>query len=102
MEDNLDIIIEADGEIRFIYSDDLALALGGEGDLEIRRASHVEPATSFGWEADGWLADMRPVGGPLLYASKLDDGRGTKVPFRTRQEALDAERNYLLEKELGL
>ncbi len=51
------------------------------GNLQITRASHVEP------DAEGyWFADMGPVGGPVL------------GPFRSRTEALGAEREWLAER----
>ena len=92
--DEHDILISADGHISFVYSDLLDQVFAEEARTTVR-ASHVEPADSFGWEQDGWLADMRPSGGPLLYAYKDDDGRGTKHAFPTRQAALDAERAWL-------
>lgn len=92
-----DILIEPDGGVRFVYSDTLAEVFDGDAQ-ETRRASHVEPATSIGWDADGWIADMRPSGGPLLVADVIG---GVKQPFRTRQAALDAERVWL-RKEQGL
>lgn len=71
------ILIDEDGEIRFVYTDELA-ALFAEDATRTRRASHVEPA-----EAGGWVADMAPSGGPVL------------GPFRTRAEGLAAERAWL-------
>jgi len=57
---------------------DEALDLRALGKLQITRASHVEP------DVDGnWFADMGPVGGPVL------------GPFRSRTEALAAERWWL-------
>ena len=48
------------------------------GQLQITRASHVEP------DAEGnWWADMGPSGGPML------------GPFKSRSEALEAERDAL-------
>lgn len=61
----------------FIYSDDMADLLL-EGQSTVRRASHVEPI-----QGGGWQADMAPVGGPIL------------TGFKLRQEALDAEVDYL-------
>lgn len=100
------IVIE-NGVAKFVYSDELAsLANGGR----VVRASHVEPASDYcggcsrPFTGDdpcqcgeprrpvadhGWVADMKPVHGPLL---------GTYV---TRQEALDGEREWL-RTELGL
>ena len=63
-----------------VYDDDL-MSLFGDCEMKIKRASHVEPIT-----VDGvvkWQADMGPVGGPIL------------SPFNTRQEALDAEKEWL-------
>lgn len=83
MSERYRIVIE-EGVARFVYSDALA-PLAADG--VITRASHVEPAIS-----GGWLADMRPSGGPVLLA---EDGFG----FPTRQAALDAERAWLLENK---
>jgi hypothetical protein len=71
------LTITPTGEVRFIWSDALQplLALGK---AVIRRASHVEP-TAVGQ----WTADLSPVGGPLL------------GPFTFRQDALDAEVDWL-------
>ncbi len=67
--------------VRLVYTEDLDLealaqALGGE--LEIRRASHVEPSTG-----GVWTASMEPMGGPVL------------GPFPLRSEALEAETDWL-------
>lgn len=98
MEDNNDILIDEEGNIRYVYTDALD-AVFSEDERYTKRASHVEPADSFGWEQDGWLADMRPSGGPLLFSYK--DERGVKHAFETRQAALAAEREWLRkEKEL--
>lgn len=76
------IVISPTGRARFIYSDEVALALAGSGEARTVRASHVEPAGS------QWTADMSPVGGPVL------------GPFVTRQEALEEEVKWLEEKSL--
>lgn len=63
-----------------VYNDELMKLFEG-CEMQIKRASHVEPI-----EVDGvvrWQADMGPVGGPIL------------KPFATRQEALDAEKVWL-------
>ena len=55
-----------------------ALGLRKIGNLQITRASHVER------DSEGyWWADMGPVDGPVL------------GPFRSRTEALHAERGWL-------
>ena len=67
------------GKITYIYNDDLADALSGiPGSVSTFRASHVEPA-----DDGSWIADLRPVGGPVLSG------------FHRRQEALNAELEWL-------
>ena len=97
MTDDLVFVIDPEtGLVESVY-DDAALpilaGLGGEN--EITRASHVEPHPFSG----GWIADMGPSGGPVLFA----DGEcphheiamwGFKT-FPTRAEALAAEREWL-------
>ena len=75
------LIVEAEGRIRGIYGEEIALdALGSP---EITRASHVEPNVQ-----GRWLADLSPVGGPVL------------GPFHQRTEALEAEVAWLEENWL--
>ncbi len=70
------------GKVEFLYNDRL-LPLTDLGPTVTKRASHVEPTI------DGvrWTADMSPSGGPMLD----NDGEG----YETRQEALDAEVQWL-------
>jgi hypothetical protein len=77
---SLALSVDPNGIITTIYSDALADLLD-EGQATVTRASHVEPAS-----CGGWIADMSPVDGPTL------------GPFRLRQEALDAEVEYLKAK----
>jgi hypothetical protein len=70
------VTVTPDGSVEFIYSDSL-LPLTNLGSCRITRASHVEPSDG------GWTADLSPVSGPVL------------GPYRTRQEALDAEVAWL-------
>ena len=73
----MDLVIDPVGTVRYLYSE--AIALNSLGDLDIRRASHVEP------DAKGqWLADLTPVKGPVL------------GPFDRRTQALAAESEWLL------
>ncbi len=72
------LYISPDGACSAIY--DESLDLRGLGQVEISRASHVEPT------ADGqWTADLSPVAGPLL------------GPFPNRSQALSAEVAWLEE-----
>jgi hypothetical protein len=72
----MELIILPSGSVRCIYGEEIALtALGSP---VITRASHVEPD-----KQGGWLADLSPIGGPLL------------GPFRLRSDALAAEQAWL-------
>jgi hypothetical protein len=72
-----ELVVGVDGGVKCIY--DESLDLRALGKLQITRASHVEP------DSDGnWWADMGPSGGPVL------------GPFRSRSEALAAERGWLV------
>jgi len=72
----VELVIEADGRVRMIYSETVDLQPLGE--IAICRASHVEPT------ADGhWTADLSPVDGPIL------------GPFPHRSAALRAEVAWL-------
>lgn len=76
--------IGLDGKITAIYSDSIADLLD-DGDSIVSRASHVEPA-----QQGGWTADLAPVGGPTL------------GPFKFRQDALDAEVEWLRANVIGV
>ena len=83
MTSEMELVVDAGGDVRCIY--DEALDLRELGKLQIVRASHVEP------DAEGyWWADMLPVHGPVL------------GPFRSRSEALGAEREWLALSKTGL
>lgn len=76
MTSEMELVVGCNGGVKCIYDD--ALDLREFGKLQITRASHVEP------DRDGnWWADMGPVDGPVL------------GPFRSRAEALQAERGWL-------
>ena len=72
----MQLIIDAAGSIACLY--DEAIDLAAMGRVSITRASHVEPD-----EHGQWLADLGPVGGPVL------------GPLELRSEALEAEREWL-------
>jgi hypothetical protein len=72
----MDLVVGPGGLIRAIYGE--ALDLRALGRPSVTRASRVEP------DAEGrWLADLGPVGGPVL------------GPFDLRSDALAAEVAWL-------
>jgi hypothetical protein len=72
----LDLVVGCDGAVKCIYGEELNLREIGQ--LQITRASHVEP------DAEGyWFAGMGPSGGPVL------------GPYGSRSAALAAEREWL-------
>jgi hypothetical protein len=72
----VELVIDPSGAIRCVY--DEAIDLAALGKLQVARASHVEP------DAHGrWIADLSPVGGPVL------------GPFTLRSESLAAEQQWL-------
>jgi hypothetical protein len=73
----MELVVAVNGVTRCI--EDEALNLRELGTLQITRASHVEPDAE-----RNWWADMGPSSGPML-------GR-----FRSRSDALEAERRWLL------
>jgi len=79
MKKVIEIIVDADGNIRMIYDDNVTPVLAEQGDLKVKRASHVEPSE----EGLGWVADLSPVNGPCL------------SPFTRRKDALKAELEWL-------
>lgn len=103
------VIIESDGTVRFILTDDLA-GLLTEGQSSVARASNVMPAglvkrLAFrvirkmvsdesrlaGWTrtwGGRWIADMKLSGGPVLRGA---NGKG----FALRADALAAEVDWI-------
>jgi hypothetical protein len=72
----MELVIGSSGQVRCLY--DEAIDLATFGNLQITRASHVEPD-----EQGSWWADLATVNGPTL------------GPFRQRSDALNAERFWL-------
>ena len=70
------LLVKPDGTVKAIYDEAIDLAVLGRP--TIARASRVEPD-----EQGRWLADLQPVGGPVL------------GPFGRRSETLQAERDWL-------
>ena len=76
------IKISKGGRLTFIYDDKLQ-PLIQNGRAEIKRVSHVEPIGT------KWRADMSPIEPGIVLG-----------PFNKRQQALDAEKEWLEEKLL--
>jgi hypothetical protein len=77
----MQLIIERNGQVRGIYGEEISLP--SLGSPRFIRASNVEPD-----ENGRWLADLAPVGGPIL------------GPYERRSEALEAEVSWLEENWL--
>jgi hypothetical protein len=77
------IEVRPDGSLKMLYDDSLK-SLMEQGKTEVKRASDVEPDGK-----GGWTADLTRVGGPIL------------GPFNLREEALDAEKNWLWDNKFG-
>ena len=72
----MQLIVQPNGTVDCIYGEEMDLDRLGL--LKISRGSLVEPTS------DGhWTADLSPVNGPVL------------GPYRSRREALAAERQWL-------
>lgn len=72
----MQIIFDESGKARTIYTE--AIDLYTLGKFRHRRASYVEPT-----ETGEWMADLSPVGGPIL------------GPFSKRSDAIREEMNTL-------
>lgn len=75
--------VAPNGDLMFLYDDNLR-GLMDAGQAKVTRASDVEPD-----ENGQWTADLKRVGGPVL------------GPFRLREEALTAEREWLEANHFG-
>jgi hypothetical protein len=79
----MELLIDVDGKVRMLYSDEGVPLLRAVGAVKIARVSFVEPI------GDGrWMANMKTIDGPVLLGP---DGSG----FIFREEALRAERVWL-------
>lgn len=72
----MQLVVTPAGRVRCLYTELIELAT--LGDLQIARASHVEPCAG-----GRWHADLQPLLGPVL------------GPFGRRTEALDAEQAWI-------
>ena len=73
----MQLVVETTGAVRCLYGEELDLHLLGR--LSSQRGSRVEPS-----EDGCWTADLSPVDGPIL------------GPFNQRSDALNAERQWLM------
>lgn len=102
------------GVATVVYADAIAPLIEKLGEATVTRASNVEPHPTK--PGVGWIADMSPSGGPVLGEDGTWIGFGDfrncdqeqadalwvqLTPFRTREEALAAERTWLA-KNRGL
>lgn len=74
----MQLLITPDGTVRCVYGEEIDLSVLGT--VSTQRGSHVEVD-----DQSRWWADLGPVNGPRL----------GPFPFACRQQALDAERQWL-------
>ena len=74
----MQLLISPDGTVRGVYGSEIDLSVLGA--VSTQRGSHVEVD-----DQNRWWADLSPVNGPRL----------GPFPFACRQQALDAEREWL-------
>lgn len=72
----IELLITTQGTVRAIYTEVIPIQVLGQ--VQIQRASHVEPDS-----AGEWWADLSPSDGPLL------------GPYPCRSAALQAEHDWL-------
>ena len=77
----IELLMTTHGIVRAVYTEVIPIQVLGQ--VQIQRASHVEPDA-----AGHWWADLSPSGGPYL------------GPFTYRSEALQAEHNWLTQHVL--
>jgi hypothetical protein len=74
----MQLVISSGGIVRCVYGEEIDLSVLGA--VSTQRGSHVEVD-----DQNRWRADLLPVNGPRL----------GPFPFACRQQALDAERQWL-------
>lgn len=102
--DGFDLFIAPDGSISAIHDDELTPELAqhaaSKDDIKLRRASHVEAYADLSEAAREALGDVDPA--PLDWWVDLTPSSGPVLgPFKSRQAALDAEVEWLLDNGLG-
>lgn len=100
-KETIDVVVNEDGSIRFVWHDALADLVPQGYTCEIGRVSDVEPTADGRWTADMRKATARMDAGQLraYVASNAgwQEAQDALVlgPFATRAEALAAEREWL-------
>lgn len=89
--ESFDLVVNQQGDVTTIY-DDAHADFYVQGDVEVARASFVEPLLS-----GGWIADMTPA----IQRYHLACDNPILGPFSLRQQALDAEADWLRDKLFG-
>ena len=94
------VVIPPDGSPRAVYSEEAQALLAPIGDVEVRRASHVEPTAELSDDAREWLLNSRGVQSALLrehaWWADLTPVNGPVLgPYNTRDYALKEEIDWL-------
>jgi hypothetical protein len=104
-EKDVEVIVEADGSIVFVHDDDLHELLSPLFDLQIHRASYIEPGGRDG--RSGWTIDVSPFINLIIFLNRKppDFGR-VAIPedlglssegwiIDRRDKALELEKEWL-------
>ncbi len=102
----IEILISPKGVARHIYSEEASAITAGLGEQTIRRASHVDVTQDLTKDALNWLLEQwrarangdwafEAIPNNKWWADLKPSGGGVLGPFDTRQQALDAETEWL-------
>lgn len=95
--------IGPDGSLRAVYSDDAREMLQRLGEVQLRRASRVDPGSELSATAREWLAAHSLVVIPSAwYAEMLVGSKQVLGPFDSYGEAVLAEQQVLEQERFPL
>jgi len=97
------LIVGVGGEVRAVHSDTLQKTLSKLGELQLSRASRVDPGSELPEAAKDWLASR---GVPLVldkwYAVMLVGSKQVLGPFESHAQAIQAEQEILRQENIPL
>lgn len=93
--EEIDVVIDEDGRLRFVWHDALADLVPAGYTCDIGRVSDVEPTADGRWTADMQKALARMTPAQIEAVNVTHWSELLLGPFATRAEALAAERDWL-------